>query len=125
MERIGAILALAALLAFVAAWHWFVYRRSHGRSLSPLWGAFTATAVAVLFVVAGAGGYRLHGGVPFTIAAAWSGTVLWSEIWVGIGTALIAAYLWHRGLRSLRRSAWPGPPPSPSPQQKTGAPGRQ
>ena len=105
--------------------HWFVYRRSHGRSLSPLWGAFTATAVAVLFLVAGALGYRLEGGVPFAIAAAWSGTVLWSEIWVGIGAALIAAYLWHRGLRSLRRSAWPGPPPSPGPQQKTGAPGRQ
>ena len=125
MERIVAILAFAALLACVAAWHWFVYRRSHGRSLSPLWGAFTATAVAVLFVVAGASGYRLQGGVPFTIAAGWSGTVLWSEIWVGIGTALIAAYLWHRGLCSLRRSPWPGAPPSPGPQQKTGAPGRQ
>jgi hypothetical protein len=71
--------------------------------LSPLWGAFTATAVAILFVVAGAGGYRLERGVPFTIAA-WSGTVLWSEIWGGIGVALIAIYLWRRGLRSLRRS---------------------
>jgi len=104
MERIVAILALAALLAFVAAWHWFVYRRSHGRSLSPLWGAFTATAVAILFVVAGALGYRLERGVPFTITAAWSGTVLSSEIWVGIGAGLIAIYLWNRGLRSLRRS---------------------
>jgi hypothetical protein len=104
MERTVAILALAAVLAFVAAWHWLLYRRSRGRTWSPLWGAFTATAVAILFVVAGALGYRLEGGVPFTIAAAWSGTVLWSEIWVGIGVALIAVYLWRRGLRSLRRS---------------------
>jgi hypothetical protein len=104
MERILAIQALAALLAFVAAWHWVLYRRARARTWSPLWGAFTATAVAMLFVVAGALGYRLEGGVPFTIAAAWSGTVLWSEIGVGIGVALIAIYLWHRGLRSLRRS---------------------
>jgi hypothetical protein len=104
MERIVAILALAALVAFVAAWHWLLYRRSRGRTSSSLWGAFTATAVAMLFVVAGALGYRLEGGVPFTIATAWSGTVLWSEIWVGTGVALIAIYFWRRGLRSLRRS---------------------
>ena len=64
MERILAIQAMAALLAFVAAWHWVMYRRSRGRTWSPLWGAFTATAVATLFVVAGALGYRLEGGVP-------------------------------------------------------------
>jgi len=105
MERIVAILALVALLAFVAAWHWLLYRRSSGRTWSSLWGAFTATAVAILFVVAGALGYRLERGVPFTITAAWSGQVLWSEIWVGTGVALLAIYLWQRGLRSLRRSA--------------------
>jgi len=104
MERIVAILALTALLAFVGAWHWFLYRRSGGRTWSPLWGAFTATAVAILFVVAGALGYRLERGVPFTIAAAWSGQVLWSQIWVGTGMAVLAIYLWRRGLRSLRRA---------------------
>jgi hypothetical protein len=104
MERILAIQALAALLACVAAWHWVMYRRSRGRTWSPLWGAFTATAVAMLFLVAGTLGYRLRGGVPFTIAGAWSGTVVWSEIWVGVAVALIAIYLWRRGLRSLRRS---------------------
>jgi hypothetical protein len=104
MERIVAVLALAALLVFVAASHWLLYRRSRGRTSSPLWGAFTATAVAMLFVVAGALGYRLEHGVPFTIAAAWSGKVLWSQVWVGAGVALLAIYLWRRGLRSLRRS---------------------
>jgi hypothetical protein len=104
MERILAIQASAAVLAVVAAWHWVLYRRSRGRTWSPLWGAFTATAVAMLFLVAGALGYRLEGGVPFTIAAAWSDRVLWSEVWVGIVVALIAIYLWHRGLRALRRS---------------------
>jgi len=111
MERIVAIQVLTALLAVVIAWHWFSYRRSRGRTWSSLWGAFTATAVSMLFVVAGALGYRLEGGVPFTIAAAWSGTVLWPEIWVGIGVALIAIYLWYRGLRSLRRSPWQGATP--------------
>ena len=104
MERILAIQASAAVLAVVAAWHWVLYRRSRGRTWSPLWGAFTATAVAMLFLVAGALGYRLEGGVPFTIPAAWSDRVLWSEVWVGIVVALIAIYLWHRGLRALRRS---------------------
>ena len=104
MERILAIQALAALLAFVAGWHRVMHRQSRGRTWSPLWGAFTATAVAMLFVVAGALGYSLEGDVPFTIGGAWSGSVLWSEIWVGIGVALIAIYLWHRALRSLRRS---------------------
>ncbi len=103
MERTLAILALAAVLAFVAAWHWLLYRRSRGRTWSPLWGAFTATAAAILFVVSGALGYRLERGVPFTIAAAWSDTVLWSEIWLGICAGLIAIYLWRRGLRSLPR----------------------
>ena len=42
---------------------------------------------------------RLEGGLPFRTAGAWSGTVRCSEVWVGIGMALIAIYLWRDGPR--------------------------
>jgi hypothetical protein len=101
MER---VLPILALVAFGVAWHWFLHKKSGGRSRSPLWGAFTATAVAILFLVAGAAGYKLSHGVPFTIGSAWTDQVIWSEIWVGAGVALIAVYLWRLGVQSLRSS---------------------
>jgi hypothetical protein len=69
---------------------------------SPLWGAFTATAVSILFIVAGGVGYKLTHGVPFTHSTEWTGQVLWSQIWVGAAAALLAVFLWRAGLRSLR-----------------------
>ena len=95
-------LILLAVAAFVIGWHWFVHAKSGGRSRSPLWGAFTATFFAILFVVAGAVGYELNHGVPFTIASAWAGRVLWSQIGVGAAIAVVAVYLWRVGLRQLR-----------------------
>jgi hypothetical protein len=101
MEPVPIVLSLLVLLGL---WGRFLHATSAGRASSPLWGAFTATAVAILFVVAGTVGYKLDHGVPFTISTAWSGRVLWSEIWVGAGAALVAVYLWRVGLRSLRTS---------------------
>jgi hypothetical protein len=37
----------------VALWTLFLYRSSGGRMWSPLWLAFTSTALAVVFLVAG------------------------------------------------------------------------
>lgn len=99
MDRVIPVLAV---VAFLAVWTFLLHKRSGGRTWSPLWGAFTATAAAILFVVAGAVGYRLNHGVPFMNRAAWSDQVIWSQIWVGIGVALIAVYLWRLGVRSLR-----------------------
>src|SRR3954451_21598709 len=99
------IVPLLGLAAFVAVWHWMLHRRTRGRSGSPLWGAFTATAVSILFMVAGAVGYELTNGVPFTLSTGWRGRVLWPEIWMGLGSAAIAVYFWRIGLRSIRESS--------------------
>jgi hypothetical protein len=99
MER---VVPLLVIVGSITAWYWFLHKQSNGRSTSPLWGAFTATAVSILFVVAGALGYKLSHGIPFTLSTAWTGRVLWSEIWVGLGAAIIASCLWRVGLRSIR-----------------------
>jgi len=99
MKGIAIFVAFVAVLAVCQS---FLYRQSRGRMRSPLWGAFTATAVAILFVVAGVVGYKLTHGVPFTHRAEWTGQVLWSQIWVGAAAALVAGFLWRAGLRSIR-----------------------
>jgi uncharacterized membrane protein YhdT len=101
MERLAIMLGL---LAVVVMWHRFMYRQSNGRTQSPLWMAFSTTTVAILFITAGATGYRLSHGIPFTVASAWSGKIIWSQIGVGAGVAVLAAYFWRLGLRSLRTS---------------------
>jgi len=97
----GPILVLA-LIGLLGAWGRFTHARSGGRATSPLWMAFTATTMAGLFVVAGAVGYKLSHGVPFANRLAWTDSVIWSEIWVGAGLALMAVYFWRTGLHSLR-----------------------
>jgi hypothetical protein len=101
MEPFAIVLALAAVAIL---WHWLMYRQSSGRTHSPLWMAFSTTTLAILFVTAGATGYRLSHGVPFTIPSAWTGQIIWSQIAVGACAALLAAYFWRLGLRSLRTS---------------------
>jgi hypothetical protein len=98
MER----LILLAVPVVLVGWHWFIHKKSSGRSRSPLWGAFTATFVATLFTVAGALGYEINHGVPFTVASAWAGRVLWAQIALGAVVGLVAVYLWRVGLRQLR-----------------------
>ena len=105
LSTANAVKGIAIFVGFVAVlavWQTFVYRQSGGRIRSPLWGAFTATAVAILFVVAGAVGYKLTHGIPFTHRNEWTGQVLWSQIAVGAVAALVAVFLWRAGLRSIR-----------------------
>ena len=98
------LLAVMAVLGFISAWHLWQYRSSDGRTWSPLWGAFTFTSVAILFVVAGALGYKITHGVPFANPEEWTGHVIWSQIAVGVVAALLAAWLWRLGLQSIRKS---------------------
>ena len=98
------VLVVVMIVAVLAAWAWFVNPGQDPRKRSPLWFAFTATAASLLYLIAGAAGYELEHGVPFTIGSAWSGTVIWSQIWIGAGLSLIACYLWRQGLRSIRSS---------------------
>jgi hypothetical protein len=99
MDRLIPILTIVAL---VAAWNLFLYRQSRGRAWSPLWMAFSATAAAVIFLVAGTIGYTLDRHDRFVAHTAWAGGVIWWEIGAGLGTALLAAYFWRKGLQSIR-----------------------
>jgi hypothetical protein len=81
---------------------WFQYRSSGGRIWGSLWTAFSLTGAAILFIVAGASGYALQGGLPFSRAASWTGGILWWQVAAGGALAVLAAPLWRIGLRSLR-----------------------
>jgi hypothetical protein len=96
------IAIFAAFVTVLALWQSFLHRQSGGRLRSPLWGAFTATAVAILFIVAGAAGYKLTHGIPFANRLEWTGRVLWSEIAVGAVVGAAAIFFWRAGLRSIR-----------------------
>lgn len=96
------LLPLLVPVAFLAAWAWFLHKRSGGRQWSPLWLAFTSTTVATLFFIAGTIGYRLDKRTRFFAGTAWSDTVIWWQIWVGIAAAFAAVYFWRKGLRALR-----------------------
>jgi hypothetical protein len=102
MER---VLPLAMIVAFVVGWQVFFYKQSGGRILSWLWTAFGTTAAAVLYLVAGALGYILDRHDRFVAHSAWAGSVIWSEIGVGLLLALVAAFCWHRGLQKIRRES--------------------
>jgi hypothetical protein len=101
MDRVVSLLIVVAVLV---AWLWLVPAGARSRRQSPLWGAFTATAAAILFVTAGAVGYKLNHGLPFTVTSAWTRSVIWSQVWVSLAAALAAAPLWRVGLQSIRRS---------------------
>ena len=101
MDRVIPILTIVAL---VAAWHFFVYGQSHGRARSPLWMAFSATATAVVFLLAGTIGYTLNRHDRFVAQTAWTGGVIWWEVGVGLGAALLAVYFWRKGLQRIRSS---------------------
>jgi hypothetical protein len=98
------LVAVLTVVLFLAAWTWVFYKQSGGRIWSPLWIAFSATTLAALFIVSGTIGYTLSKRARFTTGTAWSDTVIWWEIAVGIAAALVAIYFWRRGLRSIRTS---------------------
>jgi drug/metabolite transporter (DMT)-like permease len=98
------VIPVLVLLVLMAAWGRFVYTRSAGRAYRPLWMAFSATALSLMFLISGAIGYTLSKHARFASGTAWADGVIWWEIWVGIAAALIASYLWHLGLRSIRDS---------------------
>jgi uncharacterized membrane protein (UPF0136 family) len=66
----------------------------------PLHAAFTATAAAILFLVAGALGYTIEKSNWSFITGTWSGGVVWWEIFYGVVALLFAAYFWRKGLRT-------------------------
>lgn len=98
MERLIPVLTV---VAFLAAWWWFAYGRSGGRVWSPMWLAFTTTATAALFLISGSIGYILDRRARFVAGTAWSETVIWWEVGVGIALVPVAVYFWRRGFRDV------------------------
>ncbi len=86
------VLTIAALAGLTVWWH-------RGRRTSPFSSAFSATAAATLFLVAGSIGCDL--GKRDVISGIWTGGVVWWEIWFGIVASVIAVYFWRKALRTL------------------------
>jgi hypothetical protein len=101
MESLTVVLAVLVLGGGLT---WMQYRRSNGRIWSPLWTAFSLTAAALLLLAAGFAGYELQGGIPFSRAAAWTGTVVWWQVAAGSALVIVATPLWLVGLRRIERA---------------------
>ena len=101
MDQLVAVLVIVALLV---TWELFLYKSSGGRNRSPLWLAFSTTAAAALFLVAGAIGYTLSKHARFFDGTSWSDGVIWWQVGVGLALLPLAAYFWRRGLRSITRN---------------------
>ena len=99
---ISAIAAVGAFVAFLVGSQIAVYRMSRGRLWSAQWAAFSFTAGAALFLVAGALGYNLSRHARFLSGTGWTGGVIWSEVLVGAVMAGIAAFCWVRAVSSAR-----------------------
>jgi len=89
------------VVAPLTALAWFLHRRSRHRGEHPLWPAFSATAGAAIHLFAGAVGYNLNALDANAAGTPWSDTVIWWEVAVGLALLPVAAYCWHKGLRTL------------------------
>jgi hypothetical protein len=99
------LIAVLFIVALVVGW-WFVqFKVSGGRAFSSPWLAFSATAVALLFSVAGLSGYTLGRHERFSDGA-WTGSVIWPQVAIGGVAGVIALYFWRKTLaaRSTPRS---------------------
>lgn len=99
MRDAAFLIVVAASAAF-----WLRYQRP-SRMHSPLWMAFSTTAFSLLCVGAGLVGYRLSGGLPFTRESNWTGSVVWSQVWLGAALVPVALTLWWIGVRALQSAA--------------------
>ena len=99
MDRVVPVLAIVAL---VVGWNFWTYKQSAGRVRRPLWNAFSATAAALLYVVAGLIGYTLDRHDRFVAHTSWAGHVIWSEVAIGLSAAGVAVYFWRRAVAASR-----------------------
>jgi len=70
---------------------------------SPVWGAFTATTVSAVYLLAGFSGYQLNRRARFLAPEAWSGSIIWWEVAAGVALIPVALYFWRRGAAEIDR----------------------
>ena len=90
------------IVGIVVVWYVFINEQSKGRMWTPLWLAFSVTAMAILYVGAGATGYMLSRRDRFVAQTAWAGHVIWWEVAIGVVAGLVAILFWRKGLQALR-----------------------
>jgi hypothetical protein len=73
------------------------------RRWSPIWGAFTSTTVATVYLVAGLTGYQLNKRTRFLATDAWTGSIIWWQVWAGLALLPVAYYFWRRGATEIDR----------------------
>jgi hypothetical protein len=95
------LIPVSVLTAVLAAWAWFLHRRSKGRIWTSLWTAFSLGALSALFILSGILGYVLSRRARFLADTTRSDTVIWWQVWVGLALVPFAMFLWRRGLRRL------------------------
>jgi membrane protein implicated in regulation of membrane protease activity len=74
------------------------------RRRTPIFNALSFTAAAALFLVSGLIGYTLSRHDRFVAGTAWSPSVIWWQIAVGVVLLVVAAFFWRRGLQRLART---------------------
>ena len=94
------------VIAFLAVWWGFIWKSS--RSRSPFQMAFTATAAAAFFVLAGTTGYTLGRYERIDNGTAWADGVIWWQVGVGLALLPFAVYFWRKSLRSLGSNSQAG-----------------
>ena len=99
----GSVMPFLIVVAGLAAFQWWINRVRGPRRQSPLWYAFTTTAVAAVFVISGSIGYKLQKGLPVFSDARWSDDVIWSQVGVGLAFVPVALFFWRRAIRDTDR----------------------
>ena len=67
------LIPIIVVIAAVASWWWFEQVLTGGRARSPLWMAFSMTAVSAVYLVSGLIGYTLDRHDRFVARTAWAG----------------------------------------------------
>ena len=93
------LLAVLFIVALVAGWGFVQFGVGRGRAFSAPWLAFSATAAALFFSMAGLSGYTLDKSERM-MHGAWTGSILWHQVGAGAVAGVIALYFWRRTLRA-------------------------
>jgi hypothetical protein len=106
MEPLMPYLYAGLFIAVVVAWfwrtnYWFGSSPTARRMRRPLPMAFSATAASMLFLVSGMAGWRLSKEARSVAGTAWSDSVVWWQVAVGLALLVLAAYLFRRGVRDI------------------------